>query len=806
MARRALMMQTLSTANVCRRRERRLAFPGPVSPEETAHAFLACPRRRPRRVAGGHRRPVTSPDALARAAAADRIADGARAHGRRAAVPRPEPERVRRPVRGLAAAGRAARRGPRGPHDARGEGRHDDARHRAGADGGPGSGLGTGAAYDLAAAQAIVLSSNVTSLITRLSGSPRSLAEQNNALQEIAERSRLGIPLTISTDPRHHFQQTLGASAAAGAFSQWPETLGLAALRDPALVRRFAEIARREYRAVGIHEALSPQADLATEPRWPRINGTFGEDPDLARDLVRAYVEGFQGGASGLERDGVICVVKHWVGYAAAVGGYDGHNYYGRFGRLDGALDLHIRAFEGAFEVKVAGVMPTYTILQDVRIGGAPLEPVGGGFNRQLLTDLLRGRHGFDGVILSDWANHERLQRELPHGRGAAHRARHRDALGRRVPERHGALREGRSRRARPVRRDARTPRGSSRRCAAAPSRSRASTSRSRRILTQKFQLGLFENPFVDPDAAAGVAGSAGFRTEGDAAQRRALVMLENARGAIPVKSGARVFLHGIDAVAARERGLAPVERLDEAEVAVLRVAAPFGAEHPNHFFGRRQHEGRLDFRDGDADYEQIKSAAARVPTIVFVYLDRPAILTNVREKAAALIGTFGASDEALLDVATGRARAEGHLPFALPRSMSDVVAQSPGRRTTSRTRCIRSARRGRESSPPAAPRRDRRGRPGAPASGHSIASTSRTCRGVQLYADGLLRVLAIGPPPRRAPPAWPSSSGSRPRDGSSRRAGRRGCTHGRSGPRPPRPARPPGERGRPRGRRAPGR
>jgi beta-glucosidase len=169
-------------------------------------------------------------------------------------------------------------------------------------------------------------------------------------------------------------------------------------------------------------------------------------------------------------------------------------------------------------------------------------------------------------------------------------------------------------------------------------------------------------------------------RAEGDAAQRRARVILENARGAIPVKSGARGFLHGIDAAAARERGLAPVERLDEAEVAVLKVVAPSELEHPNHFFGRRQHEGRLDFRDGDADYEQIKSAAARVPTIVFVYLDRPAILTNVREEAAALVGTFGASDAALLDVATGRARAEGQLPFALPRSMSDVVAQSPGR------------------------------------------------------------------------------------------------------------------------------
>ncbi len=542
-----------------------------------------------------------------------------------------------------------------------------------------GPGIGTGAAYDLAAAQAIVLSSNVTSLITRLAGSPRVLAEQNNALQELAERSRLGVPLTISTDPRHHFQQTLGASTAAGAFSQWPETLGFAALRDPALVRRFAEIARREYRAVGIHEALSPMADLATEPRWPRINGTFGEDPDLARDLVRAYVEGFQGGASGLERDGVLCVVKHWVGYAAAVGGYDGHNYYGQLSRLDGALDLHIRAFEGAFAVKVAGVMPTYTILHDVRIDGAPLEPVGGGFNRQLLTDVLRGRHGFDGVILSDWGitndcGENCRTGAMPHTFRDIAMPWGVESLS--VTERFakgvlaGLDQFGGTQ-------DSAKLVAAVRSGAVTESRIDQSV---RRILTQKVQLGLFENPFVDPDAAAGVAGSAGFRTEGDAAQRRALVVLENARGAIPVKSGARVYLHGIDAAAARERGLTPVERLEEAEVALLRVAAPSELEHPNHFFGRRQHEGRLDFRDGDADYEQIQSAAARVPTIVFVYLDRPAILTNVREKVAALIGTFGASDGALLDVATGRARAEGRLPFALPRSMSDVAAQSPGR------------------------------------------------------------------------------------------------------------------------------
>lgn len=201
-----------------------------------------------------------------------------------------------------------------------------------------------------------------------------------------------------------------------------------------------------------------------------------------------------------------------------------------------------------------------------------------------------------------------------------------------------------------------------------------------RRVLTQKFQLGLFENPFVDPAAAARVAGALPFRTEAEAAQRRALVVLENATKTIPLKAGAKVFLYHVDASAARERGLLPVERLEDAEAAVLRVAAPFEVEHPNHFFGRRQHEGRLEFRDGDADYEQIKAAAARLPTVVSVYLDRPAILTNVRDKAAALVANFGVSDGALLDVLTGRARAEGRLPFALPRTMADVEAQSPGR------------------------------------------------------------------------------------------------------------------------------
>ena len=159
------------------------------------------------------------------------------------------------------------------------------------------AGVGTG--YDTAANRRAIDEAKVTSMITRLGGEPASLAAQNNLLQEIAERTRLGIPITISTDPRHHFQYVIGASVTSGQFSQWPEPLGFAALGDSALVRRFGDVARHEYRAVGIYMALSPQADLATEPRWSRINGTFGEDADLAGRLTRAYVEGFQHGAAG---------------------------------------------------------------------------------------------------------------------------------------------------------------------------------------------------------------------------------------------------------------------------------------------------------------------------------------------------------------------------------------------------------------------------------------------------------------------------------------------------------------------------
>ena len=541
---------------------------------------------------------------------------------------------------------------------------------------GPMGFAGMGGQYDTAANRALIDSAKVNSMITRLRGDPTLLAAQNNALQAIAERTRLGIPVTISTDPRHHFQYVPGASSQANGFSQWPEPVGFAAIGDTAVVRRFGDIARQEYRAVGMHMALSPQADLATEPRWGRIIGTFGEDAALAERLVRAYVAGFQHGSAGLDTGSVVTVVKHWVGYGAAKDGFDSHSYYGRFATFPGRnLEYHVRPFLGAFAANVGGVMPTYSILEG-------FDPVGAGFNKQLLTDMLRDRYGFRGVIVTDWAITwdcpERCRMGAPAGQrptfadlgmpwgveNLSMRARFVKAVQAGVDQFGGTERAD-------MLVDA------VRACELTEARLDSSVIR---ILTQKFALGLFENPYVDaqPGGATRVVGNDAFQAAALDAQRRALVLLENKGRILPLRlpqgRALRVYLYGISA----EEGWTVVTDPSKADIAIMRLTAPFERLHPQYIFGTFMHEGSLGFKNGDPDFEAFKRVSAVVPTIVTVYLDRPAILTPIRDAARALIVNFGVSDAALIDVITGRggARPEGKLPFELPSSMEAVAAQ----------------------------------------------------------------------------------------------------------------------------------
>ncbi|WP_023638364.1 glycoside hydrolase family 3 protein [Musicola paradisiaca] len=540
-----------------------------------------------------------------------------------------------------------------------------------------GSVIGAGAHYDRQSARALIADLHINSFITRLSGdNPAQMADENNALQQLAEATRLGIPITISSDPRNAFQSLAGASSAAGKFSKWPETLGLAAIGDETLVRRFADIVRQEYRAVGITEALSPQADLATEPRWPRIDGTFGEDPALTKKMVHGYVAGMQNGTGGLNDGSVIAVVKHWVGYGAAQDGWDSHNAYGKYARYgkDG-LQSHIEPFTGAFAAHAAGIMPTYSILRGATWRGVPIEPVGAGFNKFLLTDLLRDQYGFDGVILSDWLITNDCKGdcvtgvgpgEKPVPRGMPWGVEHLTSYERFIKavnagiDQFGgvtdsamlvkAVREGRLR----------------------ESRLDASVTR---ILQQKFQTGLFERPFVKAEQAGNVVGNPQSQQLANNAQAQALVLLQN-KQLLPLRPGSRLWVYGIDPAAVKNAGFIPATRLEEADIALIRTRTPYEQPHKNYFFGSRHHEGSLAFSADNPDYQAIVRASARVPTVVTLYLERPAVLANVVNKTQALVANFGVSDAVLLQRLSSSADYTARLPFELPSSMQAVLKQ----------------------------------------------------------------------------------------------------------------------------------
>jgi beta-glucosidase len=485
---------------------------------------------------------------------------------------------------------------------------------------------------------------------------PRIHAEWHNRLQEVAAGTRLGIPVTISSDPRHSFA-ALGASAAAGGFSHWPEPIGLGASADAELVRRFADIARREYRAVGIHVALHPMADLATEPRWARSMHTFGEDAELSSRLIAAYIRGFQGEQLGPRS--VACMTKHFPGGGPQRDGEDPHFHYGKDQVYPGGnFEYHLKPFEAAFTAGTAQIMPYYG-----RPVGIGLEEVGFGFNREVITGILRGRYGFDGVVCSDWglvtdydfgggdtfpakawgvedlSAEERLLKIVEAGC---------DQLGgEALPEMLVEL----------VR-------------AGHVSEERLDES-CRRLLRDKFRLGLFDDPFVDPDEAERICGCAEFRAAGEEGQRRAIVLLRN-DGRLPLQGRPRLYVDGLSAEAAARYGDV-VGAPEGAEVAIAFRNAPYEPRTTG-YIESRFHAGDLDFKG--EELARLLDLAARVPTILVVHLERPTVMPELAAACAGLLGSFGAADEAILDVVFGRFAPTGKLPFELPSSMDAVRAQ----------------------------------------------------------------------------------------------------------------------------------
>lgn len=489
---------------------------------------------------------------------------------------------------------------------------------------------------------------------------PAAQAKWHNALQRLAEQDRLGIPVTLSTDPRHGAYNFLGGNMLNSGFSKWPEPVGLAALGDSALVAEFGRIAAAEYRAVGIHAALHPMADLATEPRWARINGTFGEDAALAARLTAAYIRGFQGDSLGPAS--VACMTKHWPGGGPQDDGEDAHFRYGKDQVYPaGKFRYHLIPFEAALEAGTAMMMPYY----GVPVGQTP-EETGMNFNPYILRDLLRQEYGYEGVICTDWGvldglgvlGYEIVPAKNYGVESLSIPERIRKSLEAGVDQFGGnsfpaellqLVRSGQV------------------------SEARIDES-ARRLLRVKFRLGLFENPYVDENQVASVVARADFVRKGQEVQRRSMVLLKNGDGSplLPLAPGRKLYVEGLDKAAAAAFG-SLADSLADADVAILRLQAPFeprNSELIETFF----HQGDLDFKEPDLG--RIRRIMQQKPTIVCLYLDRAAVIPEIARESAALLADFGVSDDALLDVLFGKARPEGRLPFELPASMEAVRAQ----------------------------------------------------------------------------------------------------------------------------------
>lgn len=565
--------------------------------------------------------------------------------------------------------------------------------------------------------------------------SPAVAAQWNNNAQAFTEALSLGIPVNTSSDPRHGSDSYAEYNAGAGgAISMWPGTLGIAATFDPELMQEFGEIASIEYRALGIATALSPQIDLATEPRWSRFDGTMGEDPDLATDLARAYVDGFQsttGGGWGFES--VNTMVKHWPGGGPEEGGRDGHFGYGAYAVYPGNnLKDHLKPFtEGAFKLQgptkmASAVMPYYTI------STGEGEKVANGYNKYLITDVLRNQYGYDGVLCTDWGITNDMS-SVSKFEGKPFGVEHLT-----IAERHykaidaGMDQFGGNNDINPV---LEAFEMGSKEYGESAMRKRYEES-AIRLLTNMFRTGLFENPYLDVEKTTQIVGNSEFMKAGFEAQLRSIVLLKNSQNVLPVKTKQKVYVP--------QRYIAPttnwwgittepktidpynlevvskyfelVDSPQEADFALVGIESPDGgvgydeadlekggngympislqykpytaktarAESlaggsPLEDFTNRTYRGKSVKTINATDMDLVndtKSKMKNKPVIVTVKVAKPFVFSEIEKSASAILVHMGVQDQALMEIISGAVEPSGLLPFQMPADMLTVEAQ----------------------------------------------------------------------------------------------------------------------------------
>jgi len=487
---------------------------------------------------------------------------------------------------------------------------------------------------------------------------PLEIAQKLNSLQKIAAKTRLGIPLTISSDPLHEVSSGGIAAFTVKGLSGWPSQLGFAAARDIELTRKFGEIAGAEYRALGLRMALHPMADLATEPRWPRNFGTFGADAALSSDLTTAYMRGFQGDSIGSES--VLTMVKHFPGGGPQEFGLDPHLPSGKRQVYPGNnFDYHLRPFKKAIDNGLKVIMPYYGIPIDQTDDNVAM-----GFNKAILTDLLRNELGFMGVVCTDWG----IVSSRPWGvEGLSIKARYKKSLDAGVDQYGGEsepeyildlVREG------------------------TISEARIDLSVIR-ILTNTFDLGLFETALVDEFAIDSLINTESYIRAGLEAQRKSVVLLSNnteRQPALPLKRGIKVFVDGMDSTEVSKFAQI-VASPDQADYIILSLKAVFnGTQVPgstalvDRLLSSILADSNLQYNQQTLDKVEQYSKANNLITVVD--LNRPAILSDINRRSEALIGTFGVYDSVLLEIIFGDFNPQGKLPFEIPSSMAAVLAQ----------------------------------------------------------------------------------------------------------------------------------
>lgn len=576
--------------------------------------------------------------------------------------------------------------------------------------------------------------------------SPEVAAQWNNKLQAYCESIGKGIPANNSSDPRHGTRARAEYDAASGGeISMWPSSLGMAATFDPALVAQFGEIAATEYRALGITTALSPQIDIATEPRWSRFNGTFGESPSLSAALGQAYCDGFQTSrgtkevAGGWGLGSVNAMVKHWPGGGSGEGGRDAHYGCGKFAVYPGNnFKMHLIPFiKGAFKLKgktkmASAVMPYYTISwnQDSQNG----ENVGNSYNKYLISDLLRRKYGYDGVVCTDWGitgEHKALDQFLDGRSWGVEKLTE--------VERHykilmaGVDQFGGNNNAQPIL-DA--YRMGVKEHGETWMRARMEQS-AVRLLKNIFRVGVFDNPYLDPQETKATVGKPEYMKAGYAAQLRSVVMLKNRSKTLPVDARKTVYVPkrfvpasrnflGVETPASTDYPVSletlkkyfkVTDNPDEADVALVFIQNPAGSigydkadlekggngylpislqygdytatdareksiagGDPMENFSNRSYKGKSVKTANVTDARLVTETREKMkgkPVVVCINISNPMVFSEIEKDASAILLNFGVQDQAIFDIVSGKAEPSALLPMQMPADMPGVEKQA---------------------------------------------------------------------------------------------------------------------------------